>query len=344
MRKILLLVTVLLIGVLALPAFAQDAMQEAAGPTIAEVVAATASSDTPEFTTLLAAVQAADPQVLDALSNPDVKLTVFAPTDAAFAALKDAIGEDAFNAVLDDQYTVTSILLFHVLASEFSSDTLVSALEAGNGEAVVSTLNGQYLDLAMDDMGAITINGAPLNLDMVDIPASNGVIHVIDAVMLPETRTVAQIVSDSAAADTPEFTTLNAVVQSADPAVLETLNDPSAALTVFAPTDAAFAAAADALGEDTLNAIIADPAQLTSILLYHVVDGINRSGDLAAALQANDLTLTVPTLNGADLTFSVDGDGNVVINDTVMIVKRDVDAANGVIHVIDAVLLPPAAQ
>ena len=96
------------------------------------------------------------------------------------------------------------------------------------GSFSVPTLNGQYADIAMDDMGAITINGAPLNLEMVDIAASNGVIHVIDAVMVPEMRTIAEVVVESAGAETPEFATLLAAVSAADPAVLEALSDPEA--------------------------------------------------------------------------------------------------------------------
>jgi uncharacterized surface protein with fasciclin (FAS1) repeats len=189
-------------------------------------------------------------------------------------------------------------------------------------------------------MDTIYINGAPLNLDMVDIEASNGVVHVIDAVMLPESRTIAEIVVDSAAAEMPEFATLLAAVSAADPAVLETLSDPEAELTVFAPTDAAFAALAEALGEEAFNGILADTEGLTGILLYHVVPGVVRSGDLVTLLLDNEGTVTVATAQGADVTFEVRDDG-VFINDA-QIITTDIDAANGVIHVIDAVITPPA--
>ena len=85
--------------------------------TIADIVVASAGAETPEFTTLLAAVSAADPAILEALANPAAELTVFAPTDAAFAALAEALGEDAFNAILSEEGTpkLNEILRYHVL-------------------------------------------------------------------------------------------------------------------------------------------------------------------------------------------------------------------------------------
>lgn len=333
MRKVLWIVTVVLAGLLAaVPAFAQE-------PTIADIVVASASAETPEFTTLLAAVSAADPAVLEALSDPEAQLTVFAPTDAAFAALAEALGEEAFAGILADQAALTGILLFHVLDGAVMSADVVAALEANDGAFSVPTLNGQYADIA-EEMGAIYVDGAPLNLEMLDIAASNGVVHVIDAVMVPEARTLAEIVVESAGAETPEFTTLLAAVSAADPAVLEALSDPEAELTVFAPTDAAFAVLAEALGEEAFAAVLADTAGLSGILLYHVVPGVVRSGDLLGLLEENMGALTVTTANGAEVTFTATEDG-VFINDA-QIVVTDIDAANGVIHVIDAVILPPA--
>ncbi|MDZ4764269.1 MAG: fasciclin domain-containing protein [Chloroflexota bacterium] len=333
MRKVfglLLVAAALMLAVV--PSFAQETPG-----TIADIVVASAAADAPEFATLLVAVQAADPAVLEALANPELSLTVFAPTDAAFAALAEALGEEAFAAVLADPAALTDILLFHVLDGAAMSTDVVAALEAGDGAAAFPTLNGQYIDVATTEEGGITVNGANLNLEMVDIMASNGIIHVIDAVILPESRTIAEIVvASSSMMDTPEFTLLLAAVGAADPSVLEALSDPEAELTVFAPTDAAFTA----LGEDTLNAVLADPALLSSILLYHVVPGVIHSDDLVGMLtDAENMTLEVQTAQGSTVTFMANDDG-VFINDA-QIVVTNVDAANGVIHVIDAVILPP---
>ncbi|MCA0458068.1 MAG: fasciclin domain-containing protein [Chloroflexi bacterium] len=350
MRKVSLLAVAIVLSLLAVvPTFAQDTQ-----PTIADIVVQSASAETPEFATLLAAVQAADPAVLEALSNADGDpLTVFAPTDAAFAAVQEALGEEAFNAVLADPAALTNILLYHVVPGAVKSADVVGLLEAAgeDGQVTVKTLQGQHIDISQDEAGDIYIDDAKLNLEMVDIEASNGVIHVIDSVMMPETRTIADIVVESAGmTDAPEFTTLLTAVQAADPAVLETLSNPDAVLTVFAPTDAAFAA----LPADTLNAALADQAMLTNILLYHVhvseamgdmAAAPVAYADVAAALTADGAPaegITVPTaLEGQSLTISLDEDGNPVINGSVKIVVHDIDAANGIIHVIDAVLLPP---
>lgn len=342
MRKFGLLAFFAILMMVVAPAFAQD-------QTIADIVVASAGAETPEFATLLAAVSAADPAVLEALSNPEAELTVFAPTDAAFAALAEALGEEAFAGVLADTEALTGILTFHVVSGKVMSADVVGLLEASKegmeegamGSVSVQSLNGQFIDIAESDMG-ITVNGANLNLEMVDIEASNGVIHVIDAVILPESRTIAEIVVESAGAETPEFATLLAAVSAADPAVLELLSDPEAELTVFAPTDAAFAA----VGEETLGAVLADQALLTSILQYHVMVGKIYSTDVATVVEENMEAVMgdgveLPTaLEGVSVVLTANEAGELFLNDS-QIVVTDIDAANGVIHVIDAVLLPP---
>lgn len=340
MRRLVLIVVALLVMVV--PALAQDTP-----PTIADLVVASASGEAPEFSTLLTAVQAADPAILQALSDPAAELTVFAPTDAAFAALRENLGDDAFNAVLADQKALSDILLFHVVNGKVMSADVVAALAASTegkaegtlGAFSVPSLQGQYIDIAQTEDGGITINGANLNLNMVDIEAANGVIHVIDSVILPESRTIAELVVDTAGQkEGAEFTSLLAAVQAADPSVLEALSNPEAELTVFAPTDAAFAA----LGEDTLKAVLADQPALSDILRYHVVPGVVRSGDLAALMKDAPMDgLKVNTaLENQQVTFAAAEDGSVTINNA-KIIMTDIDAANGVIHVIDAVILPP---
>lgn len=334
MRRLALLLAVL---VFALPVFAQDET-----PTIAEIVVASSEAETPEFTTLLAAVGLADPAVLEALSDPEADFTVFAPTDAAFAALAEELGEEAFAAVLEDTELLTDILLYHVVEGSVMSADVVTLLGENEGVVPVITLNGQFFDVTatVDDMGAvdleagITVAEANLVLEMVDIEASNGVIHVIDAVILPETRTIAEIVVESAEAEEPEFTTLLAAVGAADPAVLELLSDPDAELTVFAPTDAAFAA----LGEETLSAVVADTELLTAILSYHVFPGVVYSFQIPDFLDDMGM-VEIEMADGSSAMVSVTEDG-VFINEAQVVVV-DVQAANGVIHVIDAVILPP---
>lgn len=127
------------------------------------------------------------------------------------------------------------------------------------------------------------------------------------------------------------FTTLLTAVAAADPAVLAAVDEcTDAPVTVFAPTDAAFAA----IPADTLTAVLADQALLTDILLYHVLPTKVMSTDLPAG------STTVTMANGDSLDVTVDG--GVMLNGTVTVTVADIEACNGVIHVIDAVLMPPA--
>lgn len=152
------------------------------------------------------------------------------------------------------------------------------------------------------------------------------------------TQTIAEIVIAQASAEPAEFTTLLAAVSAADPAVLAAVdNCDDADVTVFAPTDAAFAAALTALGM-TAEQLLADTELLTSILLYHVVPGAVLASDVVA-LDGEMVT----TANGAQIAVSV-VDGKVMLNGTVEVVTTDILACNGVIHVIDAVLVPPAGD
>ncbi|MCB8916745.1 MAG: fasciclin domain-containing protein [Ardenticatenaceae bacterium] len=258
-----------------------------------------------QFTTLLVAAEAAG--LVDTLKG-EGPFTVFAPTDDAFAAL----GDETIAALLADPETLANILLYHVVPGEvLAADVaeLASAETAAGFPVVIK---------ATDD--GVMVNNA--NVVASDIMASNGVIHVIDAVILPPTTDIV----DTAIAD-GRFTTLVAAVEAAG--LVDALKG-EGPLTVFAPTDDAFAV----LGTDTINSLLADPETLASILLYHVVDGAVFSGDVVKLESAT-------TLNGADITIRVDEDGNVFINDAQVIIA-DIITTNGVIHVIDAVILPPA--
>ena len=343
----MLRITVAIIALLAL-LLALPALADGHDSTIADIVSAAATAEQPEFTTLLAAVGAADEAILNALANPEAQLTVFAPTDAAFAALAEGLGDDAFTAILTEDGTprLNEILLSHVLAGAVESADVVAALSAADADdmGAVSfpavTLSGQAIDIAgaMGDDGidlaaGISVGGADLALDMLDIEASNGVIHVIDAVIVPELRTIADIVVELASADAPEFTTLLAAVSAADAAVLELLADPGAEVTVFAPLDSAFAAL------EGLDAIVADTAALTTILQYHVAPAAVYSFQIGALL--DDMGQAQLTMaNGSAATISVSDMGVMIDGAHILLDLADIAASNGVIHVIDAVIVP----
>ena len=142
--------------------------------TIADIV-----SNNDDFSTLLAAVQAAD--LTDALADPDATLTVFAPTDEAFAAAIEALGTTAED-LLADTETLSSILTYHVLGDTVTSGDLAAA---GTEEVAATTLNGADLVIIVGDDGSVSFADQTAMVTEADIEADNGVIHVIDAVLLP---------------------------------------------------------------------------------------------------------------------------------------------------------------
>ncbi len=251
-----------------------------------------------EFTTLLAAAEAAG--LASTLAGPG-PFTVFAPTDAAFAALPDGTVEG----LLADPDALATVLLYHVVPGSIPA----SALEDGQ---LVTTAEGRQFRVTLSD-GA-RVNG--VSVVQTDVEASNGVIHVIDGVLLPVEDNVDTAVSAG-------FETLVAAVQAAG---LEEALRGDGPFTIFAPTDAAFGA----LPDGTVEALLADPESLADILLYHVVEGRVFSTDLVDGAE-------VATLGGGTITIGLEGGAQV--NDA-GITDVDILTSNGVIHVIDAVLIP----
>jgi transforming growth factor-beta-induced protein len=254
------------------------------------------------FETLVAAVQAAG--LVEAL-KAEGPLTVFAPTDDAFAALPEGTVE----ALLNDIPALTNILLYHVLEGKVMAADVLELSQA-------MTLQGQYVEIRVED-GKVYIDNAEVLI--TDIEASNGVIHVIDAVILPETRDIVDI-----AVEDGRFETLVAAVQAAG--LVDALKG-EGPLTVFAPTDDAFAA----LPEGTVEALLEDIPALTNILLYHVFEGKFMASDVLGLEH-------LMSLQGQYVDFSMDMDK--VMIDNAHIILTDIEASNGVIHVIDAVILP----
>jgi transforming growth factor-beta-induced protein len=266
------------------------------------------------FETLVAAVSAAG--LVETLQG-EGPFTVFAPTDEAFAALP----EGTLEALLaDPQGQLTQILLYHVVSGKVMSTDLSDGMTA-------ETLQGSPVTFSIKD-GVVKVNDA--TVIAADIEASNGVIHVIDAVILPPSEEAAEEAPGNiaeVAAAAGNFETLLAAVEAAGLVDALTSEGP---FTVFAPTDEAFAA----LPEGTIESLLADPeGALTQILLYHVVPGKVMSTDLSDGM-------TAETLQGSPVTFSIK-DGVVKVNDATVI-AADIEASNGVIHVIDAVILPPS--
>ncbi len=266
--------------------------------------------NSPDHTTLEAAVIAAD---LAGTLSGEGPFTVFAPTDAAFAA----IGSDAIDALLaDPSGDLTNILLNHVVSGVASTSNVADGISVGN-------LYGQNITFGISG-STVTVNGA--NVSVLDITTDNGVVHVIDAVLIPDavpTRvmgTIMDVVSTS-----PVHTTLNSLIASAG---LTDALSASGQMTLFAPTDDAIAA----LPADVVASLTSDPTgALANVLLYHAVSGV------ASTVNITD-GLTIGSLQGGNLTFAANADG-VTVNG-INISTFDIFTDNGVVHVIDAVLVP----
>ena len=269
------------------------------------------------FTTLVAAVQAAG---LESTLRGMGPFTVFAPSDAAFAKLPGFLTTKLVTAPYKTELGL--ILKYHVL-----SGAVKAADVLGKKQSVASVEGGK---LSVDGTsGKVVINGGP-TVTTADVLASNGVIHAIDGVLLPTIVDTASGYDDG----TNKFSTLVTAVTAAD--LGGTLSG-AGTFTVFAPTDAAFAALKTQLGDAAFNAILADKPKLTKILTYHV---------LPATVYAKDVTSgQVATVEGTNkLTLTVSGT-SVTIGDSTAtkanVILTDLPNSNGVIHAIDKVLLPP---
>jgi transforming growth factor-beta-induced protein len=236
------------------------------------------------------------------------KLTVFAPTDDAFAAL----GLNPSN--VGDVPGIENILLYHVVPGLVFAEDL--------SEVFVPTLNGAAVEVSLD--GGVFINES--EVIKANVRAINSVLHVVDQVLLPPTKTIADIVIAG-----ENFSILEAAVIEAK--LAGTLSDADANFTVFAPTDAAFVELLGVLGI-TAGDLLASPA-LSDVLLYHVLGGRVYSTDLSDGL-------SVEMLNGEEITFDLSGMPAIVdVNGrSIQLETTDIQATNGVIHVIKGVLAP----
>jgi uncharacterized surface protein with fasciclin (FAS1) repeats len=305
--KKFILPILLLITSIGISACSDDNTVEAP-KTIVDVAVADA-----QFSTLTAALTKAE--LVTALKGTG-PFTVFAPNNTAFGKAKitslDGLTKEA----------LTPILTSHVL----SGKVLAADVKSGTG-STLNTANNIYFSV---NSSGVFINGN-IKVISTNISASNGVIHVIDSVIVPPSKSLVQIASTTA-----DFTELTSLVLAADASVAKALTDASATgLTVFAPTNAAF----NELYKTTPKATLLAPANkklLTDVLLYHVVGGRVFSTDLP------NVTGEVATVNTAKIKFDLTNGAKVVgkTSGNSTITAANILATNGVIHVIDKVLLP----
>lgn len=272
-----------------------------------------------DFTTLIAAIDAAG--LTSTIDDASATLTVFAPTDAAFALL----GGAAINDLLADPDALSDILLYHVVSgtaldSAAATDAVGTTIEMANGDRVGVSAKNDSLFLNLSKVTA------------TDIQADNGVIHVIDAVLMPPadaTPSESTIVNIAAADE--RFTTLVAALGATGlDTVLASQTD---TFTVFAPTDAAF----EAMGSANVTALLGDLDNLTEILQQHVITDAAVDAVTAYSLSGNAAT----TVGGAEVPISISSKRELRVGGAKVIIA-DIHASNGVIHVIDTVIVGAA--
>jgi transforming growth factor-beta-induced protein len=286
-----------------------------------------AEATTLGFSALVAAADKAG--LVSTLNSSDASLTVLAPTDAAFNAFATSLGFTNATAMVTalDGPTLAKVLQYHVLPTRKTSADITMG---GASQATLYTFNGQAATLAVNATSGVKLTDGVLttaNVATADVPASNGIIHVVDKVLAPpglfNIVQVAQL--------NPAFSVLVEAVTTAN--LVSTLQG-AGPFTVFAPTNDAFVSA---LGELNLekSQLLASP-DLASILTYHVLSGSVAAADVVGLPKP----ATVATVQGGSFTV----DANLAITDgqqrTANLVATDVFASNGVIHVIDKVLLP----
>jgi len=262
------------------------------------------------FKTLAAALTAGG--LIETLQGPG-PFTVFAPTDEAFAKLPAGTVETLLKP--ENKGLLVSILTYHVVPGKVLATDVVKLSGA-------TTVNGQRVDIAVQD-GGVKVDDA--NVLKTDIVCTNGVIHVIDAVIQPSTKNI-PATADAAG----QFKTLLAAAAAAG--LVDALSG-EGPLTVFAPTDEAFAK----LPKGTVETLLKpeNKGKLADILKLHVVAGRVYSTDLLKAKEAKSLQ--------GDLLKATIVDGKALVNGSGL-VATDIDASNGVIHIIDKVILPAPAK
>ena len=255
------------------------------------------------------------PDLVSALSG-NGSLTVFAPSNQAFTNLLNALGKNSPDEIPAD--VIRDILEYHVI----TSGKLLST-DLSNSSA--ATLGGESIAVNVDD--GVVLNGN-VNVVTANVEATNGVVHIIDAVLIPPS--IAPLVGTVAgvAFFDNNFTTLVAALKKAN--LVNTLADANGSFTVFAPTNDAFAAA----GITSLDNLTAE--QLTPILLYHVLGTEVPSSQLTNGQE-------VEAFSEAFFYISLNDDG-AFINGNTEITGFDITASNGTVHVINRTLTPPTAD
>jgi uncharacterized surface protein with fasciclin (FAS1) repeats len=279
--------------------------------------------------------------LVDTLSNANAKLTVFAPTDAAFNTLATQLGFANATALVNalPASALSNILTYHVLGTEKRAADLSAG---GPTQATLYSFGGSATTLALNTASGVKITDSALTTATVttaDARASNGVVHIVDKVLIPPGVLNAV---QTAQVNPAAFSSLVAAVTKAG--LASTLSAPTSSLTVFAPTNAAFNTLATRLGFADANALVTalPGTALANILTYHVLGTQKTAADLTAG---GPTQATLYSFEGSATTLALNFSSGVKITDAILtdatVTSANVRTSNAVIHVIDKVLVPP---
>jgi transforming growth factor-beta-induced protein len=323
----------------------QSAIDFVASISLKNIVDTAVATD--DLSLLVAALIQADAGLVETL-NGDGPFTVFAPTNAAFVSLLETLGED-FNSLSDFDTEAEKALLVKVLTYHVVAGTAAFSTDLSDGQSI-ETFQTENVGIRIVDGGVqiVDATGTNANVTAADVKASNGVVHIIDKVLLPQEvldlltemslKTIVEI-----AVKTDDLSLLVKALVQANAGLVETLGT-DGPFTVFAPTNAAFVALLGVLGDD-FNSLAdfdteAEKALLVKVLTYHVVAG--------TAAFSTDLSngQNIETFQGENVGINIK-DGTVHIVDATetnaAVTTADVKASNGVVHIINKVLLPQEA-
>lgn len=323
-----------------LPQEVLDLLAQMSLKTIVEIAV-----ETDDLSLLVGALGQADAGLVETLSG-NGPFTVFAPTNAAFVDLLNALGDD-FNSLADFDTDEEKDLLVKVLTYHVVAGTAAFSTDLSNGQTI-ETFQGENVGINIKD-GTVHVEDATednATVVLADVEASNGVVHVINKVLLPQEvldllaqmslKTIVEI-----AVATNDLSVLVQALGQADAGLLETLGG-EGPFTVFAPTNQSFQDFLDLAGNN-YNSLAdfdteVEKELLTKLLLYHVISGVKFKSNLSTLSSVN-------TLQGETLGVGIRNDGVIVLedsasNDHTQVVIEDVEARNGVVHVINKVLIP----
>jgi uncharacterized surface protein with fasciclin (FAS1) repeats len=311
---------------------------ESATENILEVAGARA-----DLSTLVAAVESGGLAPTLSGGGP---YTVFAPDNAAFDNLPDGVKEALLDPV--NKVTLSSLLTYHLVEGKWSAADLEKAIEAGEGTHSLTTVNGDVLKLTKlgDYLVLSDALGKRVTITATDLSASNGMLHVVNTVLNPNNVNLEGLVESGGNImqffnQNQDFSTMATAVRAAE--LAPTLIGPGP-FTVFAPDNDAFSK----LPEGTLDDLLKteNKETLAGVLNYHIIKGALSSNSLKAAAKGSNGPVVLTMLNGEKVEVSLNGE-TIIFTDangnSASVKAADLSVYNGVVHILDGVMMPPSA-